>query len=79
VVYLETSPAQQASRVRRGVSRPLLNNVNAHTKLEQLMLERAQLYAEIADFTVITDNRRIRSVVEEIARILPRAREHSES
>lgn len=77
VVYLETSVEQQAKRVGRSRNRPLLNNVDALAKLEQLMQVRAPLYAQIADFTIQTDGRRVRSVAERIARILPRAREHS--
>jgi shikimate kinase len=76
VIYLETSPEHQAIRVGRSRNRPLLNNVDTLAKLEQLMQVRAPLYAEIADFTIQTDGRRVRSVAERIARILPRAREH---
>ncbi len=72
VVYLETSVAQQANRVRRGQNRPLLANVDPLTKLLELNTARAPLYAEIADFTVTTDGRRVRGVADEIARILPR-------
>lgn len=68
VVYLETSVAQQANRVRQGRNRPLLTNVDPATKLEQLMRERAPLYAEIADLTVGTDGRKVRSVADEIVR-----------
>lgn len=78
VVYLETSTLQQANRVRRSRNRPLLSNVDALEKLERLMSERAPLYAGIADFTIATDGRHVRSVAQEIARILPRAREHSD-
>ncbi|MEP7243103.1 MAG: shikimate kinase AroK [Gammaproteobacteria bacterium] len=66
VVYLKTSVSQQAHRVRHARNRPLLNNVDAAAKLEQLMVERAPLYTEIADVTVNTDGRRVRSVAEEI-------------
>ena len=79
VIYLETTAAQQAKRLRRSRNRPLLSNVNVLAKLEQLTRERAPLYAEIADITVTTDGRGIGSVVDEIARILPHAREHSDS
>ena len=58
--------AQQAHRVRHARNRPLLNNVDPAAKLEQLMRERAPLYDEIADVTVATDGRRVRSVAEEI-------------
>ena len=70
VVYLETSVAQQADRVKQGRTRPLLTNVDTMTKLEQLMRERAGLYRDIADITVITDGRRVRTVAEEILRKL---------
>lgn len=66
VVYLQTSVAQQAHRVRHARNRPLLNNVDPAVKLEQLMRERAPLYDEIADVTVATDGRKVRSVAEEI-------------
>ena len=69
VAYLETSVAQQAHRVRHARNRPLLNNVvDPAIKLEQLMRERAPLYSQIADVTVPTDGRRVRSVAEEILR-----------
>jgi shikimate kinase len=68
VAYLETSVQQQTHRVRHARNRPLLNNVDPGVKLEQLMRERAPLYREIADVTVTTDGRRVRSVAEEILR-----------
>jgi shikimate kinase len=70
VVYLKTSVAQQVERVRQGRTRPLLNNVDPTVKLEALMSIRAPLYAEIADITIATDNRRVRSVAEDILREL---------
>jgi shikimate kinase len=66
VASLETSVAQQTHRVRNARNRPLLNNVDPAAKLEQLMRERAPLYREIADVTVPTDGRRVRSVAEDI-------------
>jgi shikimate kinase len=68
VAYLETSVAQQVHRVRHARNRPLLNNVDPGVKLEELMRIRAPLYSEIADVTVSTDGRRVRSVAEEILR-----------
>jgi len=73
VVYLKTSVAQQAERVRHGRTRPLLSNVDTATKLGELMEQRAALYAEIADVTVATDNRKVRSVAEDILRELDSA------
>ena len=73
VVYLKTSVAQQAERVRQGRSRPLLSNADPAVKLEALMELRGPLYAEIADVTVVTDNRKVRTVAEDILRELDAA------
>ena len=70
VVYLKTSVGQQLERTRHGRHRPLLNNTNPGEKLEELMLRRAALYAEIADLTVLTDGRRVQLVAEEIHQAL---------
>jgi len=72
VVYLQTSVAQQAHRVKHARNRPLLNNVDATEKLAELMRVRAPLYMEIADAIVPTDGRRVRAVAEEIVRALDR-------
>jgi shikimate kinase len=73
VVYLKTSVAQQAQRVRQGRARPLLSNVDPVVKLEAIMEVRGPLYAEIADVTVVTDNRKVRTVAEDILRELDAA------
>lgn len=67
VVYLETSVAQQAQRVRRGERRPLLSGVDdVSAKLGALMTQRAPLYADVAAITVQTDGQRVQQVVERI-------------
>ena len=81
VVYLETSVAQQVNRVQPQPE-PAAAAITwtPREKLEQLMRERAPLYAEIADFTVATDGRRVRSVAEQIARMTSARRSgHPES
>ena len=70
VVYLKTSVAQQVYRVKHARNRPLLNNVDPGEKLEQLMRIRAPIYEALADVTVSTDGRRVRTVAEEIMRTL---------
>jgi shikimate kinase len=72
VVYLETSVAQQAHRVRYGRQRPLIAQGDPATRLGQLMDARAPLYAEIADIIVPTDGRRVQHVAESILRQLAR-------
>lgn len=73
VVYLKTSIAQQVERVRQGRARPLLSNVDPSVKLGELMELREPLYAEIADVTVTTDNRKVRNVAEDVLRELDAA------
>ena len=71
VVYLETSVAQQAHRVRYGRHRPLLEQADdAAARLGQLMDTRAPLYEQIADITVSTDGRRVHAVADSILREL---------
>jgi shikimate kinase len=74
VVYLETSIDQQLDRTRHGRHRPLLNDTDPEQRLQELMQRRALLYAQIADFTVSTDGRRVQLVAEEIHHALRRAR-----
>ena len=70
VVYLETSVAQQADRVRHGRNRPLLQQGNIAGRLGELMDVRSPLYSEIADITVSTDGRRVPAVADEILKKL---------
>lgn len=73
VVYLQTSLEQQLERTRHARHRPLLNGTDPEQKLKELMLRRAELYAEIAVLTVSTDGRRVQLVAEEIHQELRRA------
>ena len=66
VVYLYTSVQQQLDRTQRGRSRPLLENGDKETVLEELMAVRDPMYREIADLTVDTDGRRVQTVAREI-------------
>ena len=74
VVYLRTSVDQQLARTRRSAHRPLLRNPDPRGTLERLAEARSHLYAEVADLTVDTDGRRVRTVVEEILRRIVAAR-----
>lgn len=68
VVYLQTSVAQQLHRVGSGRGRPLLHGADMAQKLEELRRQREPLYREIADFTLVTDGRRVSKVAELILR-----------
>jgi shikimate kinase len=70
VIYLETSVAQQAQRVRQGRNRPLLSNVDPTIRLEELMAVRDPLYRSIADIVVSTDGRRVKAVAGDIVRMI---------
>ena len=67
VVYLETSVARQAERVRRSDHRPLLAGAaDPAARLAELMAHRAPLYTEVAHHTVRTDGSRVQDVVTRI-------------
>jgi shikimate kinase len=66
VVYLRTSVEQQIVRTRRSDDRPLLNNADPGGTLARLMEARAPLYAEVAEITVDTDGRKVKTVVDQI-------------
>ena len=68
VVYLETSVAQQAERAGRTRHRPLLQGVDPNQRLQELMQIREPLYRDIADFTILTNRRRVPQVVERVVK-----------
>ena len=66
VVYLYTTVDQQLARTRKGRERPLLENGDRRKILEDLMVDRDDLYREIADLIVETDGRKVKAVAAEI-------------
>lgn len=66
VIYMEVSLQTQLNRLKRDKKRPLLQGDNPQEVLIRLWEEREPYYEEIADFTVITDNRSVSDVCEEI-------------
>jgi shikimate kinase len=62
VIYLKTEVEEQLKRTRRAQHRPLLANGNRRETLERLAQVRAPLYAEIADISVDTSGKRVRTV-----------------
>jgi shikimate kinase len=74
VVYLSTSVAQQAERVRHGRNRPLIAAGDTAERLSQLMDSRGPLYAGIADIIVSTDGRRVQAVADQVLRELATVR-----
>jgi len=66
VIYMEVSLQTQLGRLKRDKKRPLLQGENPQEVLIRLWEEREPYYEEIADFTVITDDRSVRDVCEDI-------------
>ena len=70
VVYLQTSIRTQVKRTASTNNRPLLQNKDPEETLEKLMLTRAPLYEEIADITIMTDNKSLQEMSREIQRAI---------
>ena len=70
VVYLQTSISSQVERTAATNNRPLLHNENPEETLEKLMLTRGPLYEEIADITIMTDNKSLQEMSKEIQRAI---------
>ena len=70
VVYLQTSIRFQVKRTASTSNRPLLQNKDPEETLEKLMLTRAPLYEEIADITIMTDNKSLQEMSKEIQRAI---------
>ena len=70
VVYLQTSVSFQVERIASTNNRPLLQNKDPEETLEELMLTRTPLYEEIADITIITDNKSLQEMSKEIQRAI---------
>lgn len=66
VVYMEVSLQTQLSRLKRDKKRPLLQGDNPQEVLIKLWQEREPFYENIADFIVVTDNRSVQDVGDDI-------------
>lgn len=66
VIYMEVSLETQLGRLKKDKKRPQLQGENPQDVLIRLWHERESMYANIADFTVITDNRSVRDVCDDI-------------
>jgi len=70
VIYLQASADQLVKRTSRSKNRPLLQTENPRAKIEQLLSERSPLYESVADLTVETGRRSVKSVLKEILKRL---------
>ena len=66
VVYLRPSVDEQIRRTAKDRKRPLLQQGNPEETLRRLMAEREPLYLQLADYSITTDQRSPRTVVQEL-------------
>lgn len=70
IILLDVSLEYQHSRTINESRRPLLRVHNRDEVLKQLYLERSPIYESLADYRVLTDNRSVYAVTEDILRWL---------
>jgi shikimate kinase len=70
VIYLKSNQKDLILRMKNDKTRPLLKNGNIEEIIKKLCKEREPLYQEIADFEIMTKNKRIHEVVNEIITII---------
>lgn len=70
VVYLKVTVEQQMERTIKDKSRPQLQVTNKREVLEKFRDERTHLFEEIADYTVKTDERGVKTVASDIVKML---------
>ncbi len=66
VIYLEATIEQLYQRTAKDRHRPLLQTADPRAKLQELLLERAPLYREVARIVVDTTGKPTSAVVQEI-------------
>ncbi|MCC4266053.1 shikimate kinase AroK [Oceanimonas baumannii] len=71
VVYLETTVEKQLARVQKDKRRPLLQTEEQPREvLERLATERNELYQEVADYVVRTDEQSAKLVANQIVELI---------
>ena len=70
VVHLDSSVDQLVERTCRDRKRPILQVGDRRETLNRLLADRSPLYAEIADYRFITDNKSARALARKIERTL---------
>jgi shikimate kinase len=65
-IYLRANVKDLCHRMRHDKHRPLLQNVDLKTRLEQLYHERNPLYTETANFIVDTGNQPVANIIKKI-------------
>ncbi|MBT7335306.1 MAG: shikimate kinase AroK [Gammaproteobacteria bacterium] len=70
VIHLDCSMRRLLARTRNDRTRPLLQGHNRKEILDNLMAERAPLYAEIADYRVVSDGQGAKNLVQHLVKTL---------
>ena len=66
VCYLNASADSIYSRVKYDTGRPLLQVENPYAKISEMLEVRNPIYGKVADNTVVTDNRTVLEIADEI-------------
>ena len=69
VIYLKTSPNVILERIKNNTNRPLLKNQMTVEKIQSIILQRQKNY-ELANITMLTDNKNTDKIVEEILGVI---------
>lgn len=69
VIYLKTSPDVILERIKNNTNRPLLKNQMTVEKIQSIILQRQKNY-ELANITILTDNKNTDKIVEEILGVI---------
>lgn len=69
VIYLKTSPNVILERIKNNANRPLLKNQMTVEKIQSIILQRQKNY-ELANITILTDNKNTDKIVEEILGVI---------
>ena len=70
VIYLKTTIETQMARTQKTQNRPLLEDVDIEGKLTELMEQRGTLYEQEADLIVMSGDRVVSKVVDEILKTI---------
>ena len=66
VVYLRTGAETVYDRIKGDTTRPLLQCQDPLARIKELLAEREETYAEVADLVVDTDGKDVARIVDEI-------------
>lgn len=76
IVFLDTSIQQQMSRLKKDKKRPLLQTDNPRERLEDLLAARKPIYQALSDYTVKTDHKYAKTILNEIIKNIPQHFHH---